>query len=107
MNQIQASQLLQQLNQLSERVDADKLLNNVDAKSDNSFSNLMKETLSNINEQQLSASNMGTEYQLGNKNIDTAQLMIEIQKARVSFEALNQFRNQVVSAYQDVMNMQV
>lgn len=109
MNEVSTASLLNQLNRLSERVDAEKLLNGIEntVSNTNSFADVMKDTLSAINDQQMKAGAMGTEYQLGNKDIDTAKLMIEIQKARVSFEALNQVRNQVVSAYQDVMNMQV
>jgi flagellar hook-basal body complex protein FliE len=33
--------------------------------------------------------------------------MIEMQKATVSFRALTEVRNRVVSAYQEIMNMQV
>ena len=33
--------------------------------------------------------------------------MIELQKASISFQEMVQVRNKLVSAYQDVMNMQV
>ena len=33
--------------------------------------------------------------------------MIAVNKSRVSFEALTQVRNKLLSAYQDVMNMSV
>lgn len=108
MNTMSADNLLTQLNQLSERVNANTLITQLDTtQGAQSFADLMRDTLQAINTQQLKSSEMGTQYQLGNKEIDTAALMIQIQKARVSFEALNQFRNQAVSAYQDIMNMQV
>lgn len=113
-NDIAISNLMNQINQLSEKVNVDNLISNIDSvnnsnvkKDSESFSELMADTLQEINKQQRKASDMGTEYQLGNKEIDTAELMIQIQKSRVAFEALNQFRNQAVSAYQDIMNMQV
>lgn len=108
MNTVSASDLLSQLNQLSERIDTNNLIEQLDKSHvAHSFTDLMRDTMQEINSQQLTSSEMGTQYQLGNKEIDTAALMIQIQKARVSFEALNQFRNQAVSAYQDIMNMQV
>ena len=33
--------------------------------------------------------------------------MLEMQKASVSFRALTEVRNRLVSAYQEIMNMQV
>lgn len=113
MNDMAVSSLMQQINALSQRVNADQLIDNIstpaifESENQDSFSNLMSNALQEINKQQKMSSEMGTQYQLGNKDIDTAELMIQIQKARVSFEALNQFRNQAVSAYQDIMNMQV
>lgn len=113
-NEIAISNLMNRINQLSEKVDVDNLIKNIDSVNDfdakkdkDSFSELMADTLQEINKQQRKASDMGTEYQMGNKEIDTAELMIQIQKSRLAFEALNQFRNQAVSAYQDIMNMQV
>lgn len=42
---------------------------------------------------------------MNDPNVSLAEMMIERQKARVAFEALSQVRNQVVSAYRDIMNM--
>jgi flagellar hook-basal body complex protein FliE len=33
--------------------------------------------------------------------------MVELQKASVSFRAVTEVRNRMVSAYQDIMNMQI
>ena len=44
-------------------------------------------------------------YERGRPDVDLAEVMIAAQKARVSFEALLQVRNRMVSAYRDVMNM--
>jgi len=39
--------------------------------------------------------------------VNLAQVMVEAQKASVSFQALNTVRNKMLSAYQEIMNMQV
>ena len=44
-------------------------------------------------------------YERGRPDVELADVMIAAQKARVSFEALLQVRNKMVSAYRDVMNM--
>ena len=52
---------------------------------------------------------MPTEFKLPElgENVDLSQVMIAVQKSRVSFEALTQVRNKLLTAYQDVMNMSV
>ena len=39
--------------------------------------------------------------------VDLARVMIETQKSAVSFRALTEVRNRLVSAYQDIMNMSI
>jgi flagellar hook-basal body complex protein FliE len=43
----------------------------------------------------------------GNESVDLGDVMVAMQKASLSFEATVQVRNKVLSAYQEVMNMQV
>jgi flagellar hook-basal body complex protein FliE len=39
--------------------------------------------------------------------IELPQVMLEMQKASVSFRALTEVRNRFVSAYQEIMNMPI
>jgi len=58
-----------------------------------------------VNETQSRSSALQTAYELGDKSVDITQVMVQMQKASVSFEAMTQVRNRLVSAYQDIMNM--
>ena len=71
-----------------------------------SFGDLMQRAINEVNETQMQASSLTQAFELG-ENIDLAQVMIAVNKSRVSFEALTQVRNKLLSAYQDVMNMSV
>ena len=71
------------------------------------FSNMLKNSIDKVNETQNGASDMATAFQKGDPNVDIADVMVEIQKASVSFQAMVQVRNRLVSAYQDIMNMPV
>jgi flagellar hook-basal body complex protein FliE len=71
------------------------------------FSNMLKNSIDKVNETQNVASDMATAFQKGDPNVDIADVMVEIQKASVSFQAMVQVRNRLVSAYQDIMNMPV
>jgi flagellar hook-basal body complex protein FliE len=70
-----------------------------------SFSDLLRQAVDSVNETQTRSSELQTAYQLGDSNVDITQVMIQMQKASVSFEAMTQVRNRLVSAYQDIMNM--
>ncbi len=71
-----------------------------------SFADLMQQAVDKVNETQMETSSLRTAFEMG-ENVDLAQVMIAAQKSRVSFEALTQVRNKLLSAYQDVMNMSV
>jgi flagellar hook-basal body complex protein FliE len=71
------------------------------------FSTLLKDALSQVNETQQKAVNLATAFETGSNDADIAEVMMAVQKASLSFQAVTQVRNKLVSAYQDIMNMQV
>jgi flagellar hook-basal body complex protein FliE len=48
-----------------------------------------------------------TAYERGEPGVDLAEVMIQAQKASVSFTALTQVRNRLVTAYEDIMKMPI
>jgi flagellar hook-basal body complex protein FliE len=50
---------------------------------------------------------MAANFAAGNWTDNLHEVMIELQKASISFQEMVQVRNRLVSAYNDVMNMQV
>jgi flagellar hook-basal body complex protein FliE len=75
--------------------------------SQTSFANVLKAGLDKVNETQASASRLATAFEKGTPGVDLAQVMLESEKASVSFRATVEVRNRLVSAYQDIMNMQI
>jgi flagellar hook-basal body complex protein FliE len=53
------------------------------------------------------ATQLATAFQRGDPGVELPQVMIEMQKASSSFRALTEVRNRLVTAYQDIMNMQI
>ena len=47
------------------------------------------------------------DFEMGKPGTDLPQVMIEMQKASVSFRAAVEVRNRLVSAYQEIMNMPI
>jgi len=71
------------------------------------FGEMMANAVNGVNEQQMQARALATAYEQGDSSVDLTQVMISIQKASLSFEAMNQVRNRLVRAYEDIMNMPV
>jgi len=71
------------------------------------FSDLLSGAVSSVNQTQMQASSMAQAYERGDPGISLSQVMIQSQKATVSFQALTQVRNKVVQAYEDIMKMPI
>ncbi len=71
-----------------------------------SFSGLLANAINSVNDLQQDASARSSAFVRGESD-DLVGVMIAGQKASVGFQALNQVRNRVVSAYQDIMNMPI
>lgn len=71
------------------------------------FTQALHKALNQVSAQQNDASDQARRFQLGDPNVTLEQTMVALQTANVSFQALIQVRNRVVSAYQDIMNMPV
>jgi flagellar hook-basal body complex protein FliE len=69
------------------------------------FGNLLKQGIESVNQTQQSASSMATAFEKGTPGVELPQVMLEMQKASVSFRALTEVRNRLVNAYQEIMNM--
>jgi flagellar hook-basal body complex protein FliE len=69
------------------------------------FSAVLKQALDGVNSAQKNAEGLAREFQLDNSNVSLEDTMVAMQKANISFQAVVQVRNKLVSAYQDIMNM--
>lgn len=71
------------------------------------FAALLKQSIDSVNQTQQTAGAMTRAFERGDPNVDLAEVMVSMQKASLSFEAMKQVRNQLLKAYQDIMNMPV
>ncbi len=106
MNEIDASSLLAQMRALAAR--AQGVDQAVQPETDKAgFSNLLKQAVDQVNSTQKQAGALAEAFEQGDPDVNVAEVMIALQKADVSFQAITQVRNRLVSAYQDIMNMPV
>jgi flagellar hook-basal body complex protein FliE len=71
------------------------------------FGALFKQGIDSVNGTMQQADALSNAWERGDPGVDLARVMIESQKASVSFRALTEVRNRLVTAYQDIMNMQI
>lgn len=72
-----------------------------------SFANVLKQGLDQVSQTQQKASTLATQFEQGVPGVELPQVMLEMQKASVSFRALTEVRNRFVNAYQEIMNMPI
>ena len=73
----------------------------------NSFANVLKRGIDSVNQAQQQASTLATQFERGVPGVELPQVMLEMQKASVSFRAITEVRNKFVDAYQTIMNMPI
>jgi flagellar hook-basal body complex protein FliE len=71
------------------------------------FANVLKQGLDQVNQAQSRAADLATQFERGVPGVELPQVMMEMQKASVSFRAITEVRNKFVNAYQEIMNMPI
>ena len=72
-----------------------------------SFQSAMTQALGAVSHQQHQAQTLQRELQMDNPAVSLEQTMVAMQKAQIGFQGVLAVRNRLVSAYSEIMNMQV
>lgn len=72
-----------------------------------SFSDALKASLDQVNNIQAQSQQLGQSFAMGDDKVSLSDVMISMQKANISFQTTIQVRNKLVSAYHEIMNMQI
>nr|WP_222613247.1 flagellar hook-basal body complex protein FliE [Undibacterium amnicola] len=71
------------------------------------FADALKSSLEQVSAAQSASQALGKRFAMGDDSVNMSDMMISMQKASISFQATVQVRNKLISAYQDIMNMQI
>jgi flagellar hook-basal body complex protein FliE len=71
------------------------------------FAKLLNQGLNSVSAAQNKADSLATAFERGTPGVELPQVMLEMQKANVSFRAMTEVRNKLVNAYQEIMNMPI
>ena len=107
MSNMDINQVLNQMRAMSAAAQNSNVESTVASSDKLDFGEVMKNSLQTVSEAQADAKNMATAFESGDTSVELPEVMVALQKASISFQAINQVRNKLLSAYQEVMNMQV
>ena len=80
--------------------------NNLNPSSGN-FADMLGDALNTVNSMQLDAKEKQIAFEMGDKSLSLADVMLTKEKSGIAFEATVQVRNKVLEAYKQIMNMPV
>jgi flagellar hook-basal body complex protein FliE len=71
------------------------------------FATLLRQGVAQVNQSEQRATQLADAFTRGTPGVELPQVMVQMEKASVSLKALTEVRNRLISAYQDIMNMQM
>ena len=106
MSDIDISQALSKLQAMASAAQS-QAPSNVGGGDAAEFSTMLKSAVDKVNEAQHQAGHLSESFEKGDSQVDLTEVMVALQKAKISFQAMVEVRNKLVVAYQDIMNMQI
>lgn len=107
MSEIQMSQMLAQMQSVARQAGMQPQAPALVTAEQTQFARLLRAGLDRANAHQQEARSLRTAFEQGESSVSLAETMVAAQKASVAFEAVNQVRNRLLSAYQEVMRMPI
>lgn len=100
-------QLLAQMRSIIAQMDTTQSSPVTPTSQQGDFSSMLTKSIGEVNKLQTQSATMAEAFQRGDNSVNVSDLMVAMQKSSLSFQAMVQVRNKMVSAYQEIMNMQI
>ena len=71
------------------------------------FGDMMRASIDEVNEAMQASRELAQRFESGDPEVSMTELMVTAQRANLEFQALTEVRNKLLTAYQEIMNMQV
>ena len=109
MESMQINQLMTQMRATAARIDATRpgAETAVEGTSPGGFKAVLEQAVTSVSETQKTAAAGAAAVEAGDPNVPLTDVMLQLQKADLSFRAMTEVRNKLVNAYQEIMNMPV
>ncbi|TKV07851.1 flagellar hook-basal body complex protein FliE [Citrobacter sp. wls619] len=99
--------VLDQIHNQIQQVSEQPWKKSVEPQNAPSFSDVLFNSINEINKTQINAKEMTQQWMYGNNDIGLNDVMLAMQKSSISFSFGVQARNKLLSTYQEVMNTPV
>lgn len=106
MSDIAINQVIAQMRVMAATAQADSSPV-VDANSGVKFGSLMQDSIQAVNSSMMEAKAKAVAFETGDPQMSITEVMVASQRASLEFTAVTEVRNKLLSAYQEVMSMQV
>jgi flagellar hook-basal body complex protein FliE len=107
MSNVEITKVIAQMRALSSQLEAPAVTPPAPPAGGPQFSDVLLRAINSVSEQQETATGMIRSFELGTGEASVAEVMVAMQKASLSFEAVTQVRNRLVEAYREIMNMPI
>jgi len=107
MNEINRMDLISELNRMGAAARGEQAVSAGEGLMNRDFIEILQNSVNQVNSTQQSSARMAEAFQTGDPDIAISDVMIASQKSSIAFTAMTQVRNRLVSAYQEIMSMQV
>jgi flagellar hook-basal body complex protein FliE len=105
--QTEISNVLAQIRALSGQIDSSAVPGPAREPEGEGFGTALKDAIDAVSNQQNKAETLTNRFQAGDPDTSIAQVVVEMQKASISFQAMSEARNRIVDAYREIMNMSI
>ncbi len=108
MNKLEINDLLAQMRATTTRLEKSMPpVGKENGVAQTDFNTLLKDSIGKVNDIQKTSANMAASFEQGTPGTNLTDVMLQAQKADLSFKAMTEVRNKLVNAYQEIMNMPV
>ncbi|MDV4149707.1 flagellar hook-basal body complex protein FliE [Clostridium sp. AL.422] len=91
----------------SEKIFENSNISNIsNSKTSNTFQNVLRESLDKLNEKQVAADSITSDFIAG-KDVEVHEMVLGMEEAKMSLQLAIQVRNKVVEAVQELSRMQL
>ncbi len=106
MIEVEINKVLSQMRALSSELTPQPQAPSMSANGVN-FGDVLRQSIDSVSAQQSAAQTLVTRFEAGAPDVSVAEVMVAMQKSSLSFTAMNEVRNRLVDAYQQIMNMPI
>jgi len=110
MSQIDTQSLMLQMRSLAAQAEAKPVedltaVNQTGQEKVEGFADLLAKSVEAVSAEQHKSGDMKKAFEKGDPEMELSEVMLQAQKASLSFQAMTQVRNKLVEAYKTVINM--